>query len=102
MSVRRWMESEIDTLTDIPKLDLTTPPAPVKRKALEQEPERLRPATRAEVEAIEDQILRLAFSRAMKSIRFRTVAMIFIAGVIAGFAALGVTLVVLLDKAGAN
>lgn len=103
---RRWAESEIDTLVDLPKspkdyvLEPETPPAPVKRKLMEQDPEPLRPPTREEVEAIEDQILRMAFGKALKGIRRRTYFMIFVFGMMAGFVALGVILVVLLTRAG--
>lgn len=99
---RRWPESEIDTLTSMDKVEAAmTPPAPVKRKIMEQEPEVKRPPTREEVERIEDQILRLAFGRAVKSIRIRTLALVFMCGMAVGFVGLGVALVVLLDKAGA-
>lgn len=99
---RRWPESEIETLTDMPKVRDDTPPAQVKRKTMEQDPEPLRPATRAEVEAIEDQILRLAFGKAMQTIRRRTILLVFLGGVAVGIVAWTAAIVILLDKAGAN
>jgi hypothetical protein len=54
-----------------------------------------------DVAEIEDQILRLAFGKAVKTIRRRTFAMVFFTGIAVGFIALLVALIVLLDKAGA-
>lgn len=99
---RHWAESEIDTLTSMDKVEAAfTPPAPVKRRIMEQDPVVKRPPTREEVEQIQDQILHMAFGRAVRSIRVRTLAVTFFAGMLVGLVALAATLIILLDKVGA-
>jgi hypothetical protein len=100
--IRRWPESDIDTLTSMPTVQHHTPPAPVKRRIMEQDPVVARPPTREEVEAIEDQILRMAFGKAMKTVRIRTILTVFLAGLLIGFVGLGLLLAILVTKAGAS
>lgn len=97
--IRHWPESEIETLTSMPRV-VTVDQPPPKRRTMEQDPIVKRPPSREEVEAIEDQILRMAFKKAMKTIRFRTLITTFLAGLIAGFVALGVTLAAVITRAG--
>lgn len=101
---RRWAESEIETLVGmgrvVPDEKMATPPAPVKRRIMEQEPVVVRPPHREEVEAIEDQILRMAFKKAMRTLKIRTLAIVFCFGIVTGFLGLGLTLMFLIYRTG--
>lgn len=86
---RHWAESEIPTLVGMGQV-------------VEQEPTVARPPTREEVEQIEDQILHMAFGKAMRTIKIRTLIFVFLAGAMAGFVGLAASLIMLLYRAGAN
>lgn len=95
--------AEAVTVPSFPQVRIEdTPPAPVKRRTMEQDPIAARPATRQEVEAIEDQILTMAFGKAMRTLKRRTLVVVFLTGVAVGIVAWSALIVILLDKAGAN
>lgn len=78
--------------------DVTVPDMP-KVMNLDQPQPKAQPDPQ-DVQEIEDQILRMAFGKAMKTIKRRTLAIFFLVGLALGFVGALVTLAVLILKAG--